>query len=378
MAAWFTGVETPDKYTAVLTSDAPRPTVFDLLEFLNIGDKNTLEGPNAKNTAVGTGPFTFVEWVPGDHISLARNPNYWQTGKPYLDSIQVPVYRDQVSMVAALEAGAIDIARMPTVPDFTRLKQDNRYQASLNPLTGTHYQAGFNVTIPPFDNKLVRQALNYAIDRQRFVDTILGGIGHAESLPWLPSQPAYDASRANFYTYDLDKARSLLQQAGVTGLAFDYLPTPVNNETMGFGQIIQADYATLGVQMTFQNYDIATWLDQVFNHKYKGMYFTGGTYYNLSPSTAFTNGKAFNPDPAQNASAFSSDEYTQLISAAASETDPSKQKTIYSQLNDLILDESFVTVISPSVQSTLVAAANVQGIIWTAHENPEYWTTWLA
>src|SRR5438128_1979572 len=74
MASWYSAVETPDKYTAIFKSDIPRPTIFDLLEFLNICDKDSLEGPDAKNTAVGTGPFKFVEWVPGDHITLTKNP----------------------------------------------------------------------------------------------------------------------------------------------------------------------------------------------------------------------------------------------------------------------------------------------------------------
>ena len=79
-ANWFTDFETPDKYTVILKSDQPRPVVFDWLEYLNIADRQTLEGPDAKSTAVGTGPFSFAEWVPGDHINFTRNRNYWQSG----------------------------------------------------------------------------------------------------------------------------------------------------------------------------------------------------------------------------------------------------------------------------------------------------------
>jgi extracellular solute-binding protein (family 5) len=61
----------------------------------------------------------------------------------------------------------------------------------VNPLTGAHYIAGFNLTMAPFDNKLLRQALSFAVDKRRFVETILGGVGAPESLPWLPVSPAY-------------------------------------------------------------------------------------------------------------------------------------------------------------------------------------------
>jgi peptide/nickel transport system substrate-binding protein len=375
MAAWFSSVETPDKYTAIFHSDQPRPTIFDLFEFLNICDKDTLEGADPKNTANGTGPFKFVEWVPGDHVTLARNPNYWQTGKPYLDGIQIPILRDQQAMVTQLEAGSVDIARLPTLTDFNRLKTDKAYQALQNPMTGAHYIAGFNLTIPPFDNKLVRQALCYAVDKQRFVETILGGVGAPESLPWTSASPAYEATKNGFYTFDLDKARALLAQAGASGLTFDFMANPVNNETTGFGQIFQSDLAKIGVTLNIKNYDGATWLDQVNGRKFNGVYFAAGNYFNLSPSTAFTNGKAFNPD--LNNSAYKSDTYVQLITTGATETDPGKLKMAYSQLNDLLLDEAFVFPISIA-PPLMLAKAKVQGIQWTAHESPWYGETWLA
>ena len=375
MAQWFSGVDTPDKYTAIFQSDLPRPTIFDLLEFLNICDRDSLEGPDAKSTAVGTGPFKFVEWVPGDHVTLTKNPNYWQTGKPYLDGIQIPILRDQQAMVTQLEAGAMDLARLPNLIDFNRLKTNPHYQASLDPLTGAHYEAGFNLTKPPFDNKMLRQALIYACDKQRFVDTILGGVGAAESLPWLPASPAYDPTKNNYYTFDLDKAKSLLDQSGVTNLEFDYMANPVNDQTSGFGQIYQSDLASIGVKMNIQNYDGATWIDQVNNKKYFGIYMASGTYFNLSPSTALTNGKAFNPD--LNNSGYKTDQYVQLITDGATETDPARLKDTYSQLNDLLLDEAFVFLITISPPNYL-AAANLMGVEWTAHESPWYVNAWLA
>ena len=375
MASWFSDVETPDKYTAILKADSPHPTAFDLLEFLNIGDKDTLEGPNAKTTAVGTGPFSLAEWVPGDHVTLMKNPNYWQSGKPYLDQVVVAIYRDQLAMVTALEAGAIHVARAPSLADFNRLKTDSTWHAEVNPYTGSHYVAGFNLTKPPFENKQVRQALNYAIDRERFVKTILGGLGRAESLPWLTASPAYESAKQDRYAFDLEKARSLLDSAGINNLEFDYVVTS-SIETNGFGQIVQADYQKIGVKMNLLSYDSATWVDQVNNRKFNGLYFSTAPYFNLSPSTAFTNGKGFNPQ--LNNSAFTSETYVQLINAAAAETDPSKQKAIYSQLNDLMLDESFVLFVSASPASSLLAASSVQGIEWTAHESPVYTSTWLA
>src|SRR5205814_2170172 len=90
-SAWFTGIDTPDKYTVVLTTDKPRPGFFDFLNAFNMVDKETVEGPNSKTTVNGTGAFKFVEWASGDHITLARNTSYWQSRRPYVDGVQISI-----------------------------------------------------------------------------------------------------------------------------------------------------------------------------------------------------------------------------------------------------------------------------------------------
>ncbi len=111
---WFQGVDTPDKYTLLLSSDNPRPLMFDFFEVLNIADKDVVDGPDARSKDGGTGPFIFTEWAPGDHATYAKNPNYWEAGRPYLDVVRVAFLRDAQAMVTQLEAGALDLIRNPT------------------------------------------------------------------------------------------------------------------------------------------------------------------------------------------------------------------------------------------------------------------------
>jgi peptide/nickel transport system substrate-binding protein len=229
--------------------------------------------------------------------------------------------------------------------------------------------------MPPFDNKLLRQALNYAIDRQRYAATIAGGLVEPNPLPWPTYSPAYEPAKLNAYAFDLDKARSLLQQSGVTVPEFDYVVVP-GSESDGFGQIYQADLAKIGLKMNLKDMDSATWVDQVNNRKWFGVYWAAVTYAHLSPSTALVNGKAFNPQ--LNNSAFTSDRYVQLINDAAKEPDVAKQRALYAQMNDLLLDESFVAFVAPTTTSSYVATPDVRGIAWTAHESPWYAETWLA
>ncbi|HEY2596626.1 MAG TPA: ABC transporter substrate-binding protein, partial [Chloroflexota bacterium] len=231
-----------------------------------------------------------------------------------------------------------------------------------------------NLTMPPFDNKLLRQALNYAIDRKRYADTIAGGLVQSNPLPWPSYSPAYEPDKLNAYAFDLDKAKSLVQQSGVSVPEFDYVVTP-GSEADGFGQIYQADLAKIGLKMNLKDMDSATWVDQVNHRKWFGFYWAPVTYVHLSPSTTLINGKAFNPQ--LNNSGFTSDRYVQLINDASTETDLAKQRALYSQMNDLLLDESFVAFVAPTTSSSYVASARVKGIAWTAHESPWFTETWL-
>jgi peptide/nickel transport system substrate-binding protein len=371
---WWT-IDTPDKFTISLSSDVSRPLLFDNLETLNIIDHVTAEGPNAKSEAVGTGPFVLKEWVQGDHITLVKNNNYWQSGRPYLDAIEYKILRDAQSMVAQFEAGAFDMVLNPPLREVARLKDDSKYQAATNPHTGRFYVAGFNVANSPLDNKLVRQALNLAMNRQRFVDTMLLGLSRPMTLPWVMGSPAYEPAKANFFTYDLDRAKALLNQAGVRSFSLEYLISPNFPELSDFGQIYQADLASIGVTLTINQVDSAAFFDAINKRTYPGMYAITSARAQLAPGITFLSTATFNAD--QNNEGFSSDAYTQLARATTTETDPQRQKQVYSQMNDLLLDEAFASAIAAAPPRMLLKS-NVQGLGYTMHEGFEWTHVWLS
>jgi peptide/nickel transport system substrate-binding protein len=148
-----TTFEARDKSTVVVKAKQPWPAVFDWLQVLNIIDKETTDGPDGKSKAVGTGPFSLVEWQPGASLKYARNRNYWQSGVPYLDEVLVTIARDDASMTAQLEAGALDAVAGPSLTEFNRLKANTAYQALLMPNAGTFHQFQPNVTFAPLDNR---------------------------------------------------------------------------------------------------------------------------------------------------------------------------------------------------------------------------------
>ncbi|MBV9327640.1 MAG: ABC transporter substrate-binding protein [Chloroflexi bacterium] len=375
MANWWSSIETPDKYTIVLKSDSPRPALFDMLEYLNIADPVTAQGPEASTKLVGTGPFMWGEWVQGDHQRYVKNPNYWQTGRPYVDELYVQVTRDAPAAAVQFESGAVDAMLNPPVRDLARLQSDPQYRAIINKATGQYFIAAFNTTQPPFDNKQVRQAYNYAINRQRFVDSVLIGDAEARDLPWAPQSPAFDTSKNTKYAYDPDKAKSLLAQAGNPPIDMDISYSSSDYEPGQLAQIMQADYTNLGATVNAKSMETAA-LQNLFNTVgYKGVSLRFSGFAGTDPATLFTIGAYYRVNT--NASGFKSDRYQQLVNAAGSEADPAKRKQIFSDLNDLLLDESFVAIVSSQTVSVLAHAA-MNGVMHSMHEAVIWTDAWKA
>jgi peptide/nickel transport system substrate-binding protein len=373
-AKWFPTVETPDKYTAILKADQPRPLMFDFFANLNMVDQATLEGPDAKTKANGTGPFKFVEWRQGDHVRYVRNESYWRSGYPFLDEVRVVILADQQAMVAQLETGAVDVIRTPTRQDWARLRTDPKFQAIVHPANVSAYVLGVNTQKPPMNNKLVRQSLNYAIDRKRFVDTTLVGVGKPQALPWAEGSPPYEAAKMGQYAFDLDKAKALLSQAGVADLAFDFLPSPGDPVGAVFAELYQADLAKIGVKLNIIKLDMAAWSDRINGVKYEGMYFGSAGNLQLTPGNLFSISRPVGAE--DNNSAFKDERFSKLVAEAGTETNQARLKQVYSEINDIILNESFVMFLSPN-WLIMLARAGVHDITVNLHGGWHFTDTWL-
>ncbi|MBV9580124.1 MAG: ABC transporter substrate-binding protein [Chloroflexi bacterium] len=373
---WWTSIDTPDKYTLVLESDRSRPFVFDMFESFNILDPVTMEGPDAKTTAVGTGPFSFTEWVQGDHFSIAKNTNYWQPNRPLLDGIRVLPFKAQSALIAQLEAGAIDVAMTPSMMDYARLQKDATYGTISNPHSGSVCVVNVNTTFAPLDQKEVRQALSYAMNRQRYIDVYRAGVGNAQSLPWSAASPAFQAEKNAMFAFDLDTARSLLKSAGVSNLTLDFVYFP-GNPSEGLAEIYQADLATLGIALNIMPVDPLAWrdLNQIGALKYKGLSGGASGYANFEPITLLTSSTAWNYTG--NSSGYQSDMYSNLVVTASTEPDLTKRKSAYSVLNDLILDESFVLTVAPTPEVAVYLAKSAHGLHYSQHGSIPWANVWL-
>jgi peptide/nickel transport system substrate-binding protein len=375
-SAWFTTIETPDKNTVILKSEQPRPTMFDAFELFNMLDPQVMESADAKSQAPGTGAFILQEWAQGNHMTFAKNKNYWQTGKPYLDGITVRMFRGEQPALAELEAGTIDAMRVDSPRDVARLKADSKYTVWEHPNPGTLFELAFNVTVPPFDNKKVRQAFNYAFDRKRFTEQIYLGTAVPSALPWSPSSPGYDPEKAKAYAFDLDKARALLAEAGVTSLELDIIGIANGYPSVEtFMQAYQADLAKLNVKLNIKTMEAAQWLDQANNAKYNGMYYSGDNNAHVNPATLWSGSPGWRPLPKNN-SGWDNQRWKDYVAALSVETDAARQKSMIAEMNDFVLDESWVFPIS-SQPSILMSTNKLQGVVPTMHNGYYYDAAWF-
>jgi peptide/nickel transport system substrate-binding protein len=370
----MTAVDAPDKYTVVVRASRPWVEAFDLFEQATIIDPVTFQSDGLTRPA-GTGPFKFVEYAQGDHLRLVRNPNYWRSDLPYIDEIFVSIHADPQAAAVKLEAGTLDLvgASLPTT-ELLRLKKDPAYQVLINDRTGSSWIAFPNCTRAPTDNKLVRQALNYALDRRRMADAVWHGVEEPIALPWSAPSPAFDASKNAAFTFNLDTARALLAQAGVTSSHLDIIFATTAPEYATLAQIYQADLVAIGFDVALRPLEAATFLAARNNVDFQGVELAGHTLGHLKPAS---NTLGFSFGPERNAAGFKADAYSQLVGQVVTEIDPSKQQALYNQLNDYYLDESWALPIVRNPEH-VAARLNVHGLRYDAHQALATAEVWLS
>ena len=163
--------------------------------------------------AMGTGPFKFHSWKRDDFIKAVKNPNYWQKGKPYVDSVTYKCIKDSTAMLMAFKAGEVHIVAPIEPVDVLQLRKEG-YDSGPQGVTWIHsIIPDGNNPDSPFADQRVRKALEYAIDRKGFVEGIGMGLYGLSYQMAEPNNPWYD-STLKPYEYNVAKAKQLLAEAG--------------------------------------------------------------------------------------------------------------------------------------------------------------------
>jgi ABC-type transport system substrate-binding protein len=247
----LSGIATPDGRTVVVTLSRPDATFLHLMA-INFGfvvPKEEIEkaGADWGKQPVGTGAFKFVEWVPGQHILLERNKDYFRQGVPYLDKLTFEFGQDPTVAVLRLKKGEVDIVGDGIPPaQFAEVMADPANKDLI--AAGDQLHTGYvtmNVTAPPFDNVKVRQAVNMAINKDRIVRLINNrGVPATQALP--PAMPAYNPDNKG-YPHDPEGAKKLLADAGAGEIATELYAMNVDPNPR-IAQAIQQDLAAVGIK----------------------------------------------------------------------------------------------------------------------------------
>ncbi|HEY3408737.1 MAG TPA: ABC transporter substrate-binding protein, partial [Propionicimonas sp.] len=359
------------------------PTALKALDADNPDPTKSGYNTGSKGAMVGTGPFMFSEYVPNDHVTLLKNPDYWnKDGIAHLDKVTFKPYPDQTSTLNALQSGDIDFAFNISPTDLATVTNDKNLQAIDRGQSCNLFHLAMNQTHKPFDNLKIREAVSYAINKQALIDTFYGGQANI-AVTWMPKEGLY-AKDEKLPTYDPAKAKALIAESGVPAseLKFDFwYPSSVSRPYMpdpsGIFQALKADLEAVGFTPTPQT---KPWREGYLKEEATGkypMWLIGWTCDWAGPDnfldTAFFNYQGGKPSPEF---AYTNAELQTTMKAAEAATTDAAAKTLWEKAQDLIRAD-MPTV--PLVNSTPPAAAKayVKGFVGSGNLTEILNTVWL-
>jgi peptide/nickel transport system substrate-binding protein len=256
-------IDAPDAHTVILTLDNADPN------FLFRMGENTaviLDAKSAAGTAtqpVGTGPFTFDEWKKGTSVALKKWPGYRDAKSIKLERVTFRFINDPAARVAALLAGDIDgVPRLDAPQAVKQLQADKRFVVEVGSTAGKGILA-INNKKKPFADVRVRRAIAHAIDRKAFIDGVLEGLGTPIGSHFAPTDAGFVDLTATA-PFDLDKAKALLKEAGVTTPLTVTLTLPPPQYARKGGEVVAAQLAKAGIVAKIENVEWAQWLGGAF------------------------------------------------------------------------------------------------------------------
>ena len=253
------------------------PFEASLAGFSEIMSRKAVGSANPKLHPVGTGPFRLKQWVQGDHVTLERWQKYFKSGKPYLDEVKFRSIGDDTVRLTGLQTGEIDWIQQVPAQRYDELLGSSEFASS----PGKPYLPYFivlNCSRPPFNDRRVRQAIAWAVDRKEFQSLLWYGTAVTATEAVSPPSPWYSGVNPYKGGPDADKAKALLKQAGQENLKITYLGQPNVVSQERTGEILKSQLADVGITMDIQNYAPA----QYFEHFGKKDYDLTSTYWSAT------------------------------------------------------------------------------------------------
>ena len=284
---------------------------------------------------IGTGPFKYVSYTPGQNLELEKYDGYWQEGVPSLDSVEFKFIADVDTAFVELQAGTIDILKYLTSAQAETLGDDyNIVQGSMNLVHAMYLNSAYE----PLSKTEVRQALCYAVDRDAINNFIFGGKSHIIGSHMIPAMSKYYEPEAEtVYSYDPETAKELLADAGYAdGFDLEITVPSSYSQHVDSAQIIADELSQVGINVTLNQVEWSTWLQDV----YKGGNFQAtviGFDGTLAPSDWL---KKYVTDDAKNFMHYSNTEYDDVFNTAYTTVDDDVKVENYKKAQMILAEDA--------------------------------------
>lgn len=344
-------VEVIDDYTVKFNLFESNATLLSIMYFGIIPEGS---GPDQATKPVGAGPFKVVDYTPGVGINLEKFDNYFEEGLPKMERVEFKIFADLNAGVLALSNGEIQYMQInydmiPQIPEELFVIE----QSPMN----TVQLMGLNNDFEPFKDKRVRQALNYAIDKQEIIAVIAPGAPEVDSN-FSPVMPFWYEELKDYYTPDPEKAKALLAEAGYSDLKFTVRVPAEYPYHVNAAQVIEQQLQKIGVTMKIDVIDWSTWLEDVYagrNHDATIIGLTG----KMDPDSIL---KRFASGYARNFINFNNARYDELIYTGAREPDVDTRVEIYKEAQRILTEEAASVFIMDPIEYVAVDK-NLKGYV---------------
>jgi peptide/nickel transport system substrate-binding protein len=322
-------VEVVDPRTVKVSTNGAYAALLSVLSDYVYVMNPAVKGQDANKMVIGTGAYQFVDWQPGQRVTIKANPSYWGK-KAQLDQIMLRPIPDAAARLVELKTGGVDIIS-PVAP--TQYADVSGSGANLSKAPGTIITIMFNVAMKPFDDVRVRQAVNYAVDKEAIIKGVLQGAGYELASVLRQGMLGYDANLKP-YPYDPARARSLLGEAGQTNLTVE-LGSPDGrypNDKL-VAQAVAAQLSQVGITTNVATSEYGAYVQNIIGHKLQFFLIgqTGVTSEINMPQALAPGGALY-----QN---WDNQQAIQLIQQASSTLDTAQREAIYKQVEQMAHDD---------------------------------------
>ena len=352
-------VETDGDYKVRITLEHPWGSFLaDLAAALEIVNEKAITSMDPRLEPVGTGPYRFVEWVKDDHITLDRWEQYFAPDRPYLDRVIFKAIADDTVRLTGLQTGELQWAMQIPLQMVAEMMESG---GDIKSTRGAPYLPDMiylNSSKPPFDDKRVRQAIAWSVNRDEIVKVAFFGQAIAATEAINPDNPLYSGVNIWADGPDYDRAKALLAEAGMENLTFSFDGQPQVPTQVKSAQVLQQQLERAGITMNIQNYESGEWITRLLSKEYEATI----SYWSATLDPAHFYRPGFHSQSPWNISGYGTPEMDAAIDAFTDEVDPEKRKAAYAAMVTLAQEEAPIITIDNQLQQYWVAA-NVYGMV---------------